>query len=52
VKIPERKANESLFRFSKSFPQKRETQSVRIGQQKIPQMRNSGVFITQRNLEL
>ncbi len=40
--------NESFFRFTKSFSQKRESQSVHIGEGKIPRMRNSGSWMAER----
>jgi len=40
--------NESFFRFTKSFSQKRESQSVHIGEGKIPRMPNSGQLVAER----
>jgi hypothetical protein len=42
--------NESFFRFTKSFSQKREPQSVHMGQEKIEPMRNSDLLIAERTL--
>src|SRR5437016_14268908 len=44
--------NESLFRFTKSFSQRREPQSVHMGQEKIQPMLNSDLLIAERNWRL
>jgi len=50
VKIPASEENDFLFPFRKSFSQKREPQSVHIGEGKIPRMRNSGLWMAERDL--